>query len=191
MMQRVPETQVMPPFTGSFVGVEAGSVLGSFLAIQPVDWMTTGLTGTVGFIGGSFIDRSPLAWGGSGTNQFTYTANTAAGAYDNITGCFCDFVAKEQRDYLVLLSVCWQWQSANWSYQILHISLTPAAVTIAPSGGWRKSRDSNPTTTDFELRTVQFVLPNLPRGSYRVQALHSPFSSSQDRKIWTAYVTVL
>jgi hypothetical protein len=194
-MFQVPETQIAPTFSGTLVAMASGIALGSVGALQTADWMTATISGSVGYLH-ALDSRPPLEFGGEATVGMTYTANLAANVFEGISGCYCTFEAKETRDYLVVLGVNWRWASANFAHQFLSISVN-GSRTGTPTGGllhpnrWRKSINVNPDTTEYELRTVMFVVRDLEPGTYTIQGLHSPWGSSEDRAIARASIVVL
>lgn len=189
-MQRVPQTQDLPPYSGTVVLLDVNALpLGSVETLAPGECMNLSISGTWCLVQAGPFARQPAAWGGQNTVAMTYTANLAASVWEGITGCFCDFNARERRDYLVLLTVCWRWASANWAYQYLGIQVDGSMAGMFPTS-WTKRIDANPDTTDVFYETVQFILPNWPPGVHRVQAMHSPWGASQDRAITIAHILV-
>jgi hypothetical protein len=189
--QLVPDTQAAPLFTGSFIadGGGGGGPLGPFLALAPGFGMTMGVTGSVGYIGGAFLNRPPLAWGGRQTVGMIYTANLAGGVFEGVSGCFCTLEVQEKRDYLVAVTLWWRWASANWAYEWVRISANGSATGILPPY-WTKQQDANPNTTEEDTRTFLFLLKDWEPGTYVLQVEHSPAGSDQNREINEGLIVV-
>lgn len=166
-----------------------GSYLGSALALASDDWIGVAITGSTAYLSG-FRSRPPLAASGTGTVIKNYTAELGVETYENIDGCNCTFVAKTLRDYAVLLTIDWQWQSGNWGYEYIRITANASATGIFPTR-WTKSINAGPDTTEYQPKTMMFILPNWKPGTYTIQAQHTPNNSGQDRYIRGGCVAVL
>jgi hypothetical protein len=195
MMQRVPQIQDAPPWTGTFVR-EIGAVpSGSFGGLEDEDWVRFTITGSTVFVSAA-DGRPPLSWGGTGTVMATYSADVAANVWENITGCFCVFDALVRRDYCVLLTVDWMWASANWIYEYFSLRVNGSTTGVTrpdqmQPANWYRARDTNPPyTNEYDIRTMTFMLMDLPTGTYTVQAVHCPWGSAQDRSILRGYIAV-
>ena len=207
MTWKVPETQHTARWSGSFVREVSGVPDKSFVGLDNADWTRFTVTGTYVYVdeaGG----RPPLSIGGLGTVARTYTDNLAANVMEGITGCFTGFTALVQRDYVVLMAVNWLWASNNniseyfglWLYTGIYASNPPAAGSptgiYAPNQilprTWRRSRPTTPPySNEYDVRTMTFILRDLPSGSYTVLATHSPWGTSEDRGILKAFISVL
>ncbi len=191
MMQRHIPEQAEVPYTGTFVAVGTG-FYDSVEELQAGPWVDAVQTGTMGYIGGAFLNRPPLAWGGLSTVSMTYSANLAANVWEGISGLWCEFQALEQRDYVVMMTVMWWGTSANWNYEHFTIDYGLGASTGCYPPEYGIQQDANADTSWVRLHTMNFVLPDLAPGNYRVQAYHSPWGSSLDRAISaTSFIAVL
>lgn len=198
MTYRVPDTQIVPTFSGTFGLSIEGVASGSFEGLAADDWMSIVVSGTMGFISPR-DGRPPIGWGGMGTLGLTYSDNTAGGAWDDITGCSCTFDARVERDYLVLLAVNWVYASSDWMYEYLGIGVNGSSTgvtfpnQVVPDAWFRRRDTAPPFTNEYDMRLVPFIIRSLPTGTYTVQARHSPWGSNQNRGIvaGAAFVMVL
>lgn len=191
MMQLLGETQVEPPFTGTFYGVDpSGSVFpfDTLAAGAYVDFM---MSGTTAFVGGVFLDRPPIAVNFTGVVSMNYTSNDAANVWQGVSGVYVDFYAEVQRDYTVLATVVWRPNSANWEYEYFTLDWGRGAQTGVYPINFGHQRDANGDTNHYFLTHMVFILRDVPPGTYRVQLHHSPWGSSLDRYIYTSAIAVL
>lgn len=207
-MQKVPDTQHTARWSGTFVRELAGVPSKSFVGLDNADWTQFTITGSTVFIDQA-DGRPPLSWGGTGTLVYNYTDNLAFDVYEGITGTFCSFVAPLRRDYAVLATVNWLWASNNNIFEMFKLWLytgaypngptfagTPTGIyrgdQIQPPLGWYRVRGTTPPyPTEWDIRTMTWMLMDLPSGSYTVQLAHCPWGQNIDRTVRLGVIVVL
>lgn len=149
------------------------------------DWIDFVNTGTMGFLDGS--GGKPSLGFASGTVAMTYTANLGLATYEGVSGCFIDVDILTQRDYIVECTVVWRWASANWAITMYGLWANGSPTGIFPPLspiGWRDEiRNASANTTLVKVKSFFWILPNWKPGRYRLQLVHSPDNSSEDRAI--------
>jgi hypothetical protein len=186
----VPETQAAFPFTGTFVANDGLGATAIFTALAGARGMAMNDGGDFLTLGGSFIDRPPLAWGGTGTVVMNYSANLAANQWENVSGAFVTVTITEKRDYAVLLTFQWYWNTTNWAYNIFRVLANGSETGIFPIYFY-KFREQNASIGERELQSAVFYLRQWEPGTYTIQLQHSPWGSSQDRYVERALLIVL
>jgi hypothetical protein len=189
-MYHLPPEQAATSYSGTFVLLSAGVLLGSIDTLAPADWMAIGLTGTTAYVDGA-DSMPPLAWGGTGTVAMTYTANLGVDTYEGVSGAFCAFEAKaSNRDYLVLVCLEYRFASANFAFENIRIVVNGSPTGIFPTK-YNLQKNAVQDQTNVFLHTYAFVLPNWTPGTYTIQLQHTPDSASVDRAIRRAIVAVI
>ncbi len=186
-MYRVPGAQVDAPVTGSFAGYNTGSLVGPFEELAGGDYMDLSVSGSRAMLTG---DRPPLAIG-TGTIQMTYTANLAGGVYEGVSGCFCDVDILVQRTYIVHWTLNHRWGTTNWAIEWVGLWANGSVTGIFPAPGQIFGMDANAVTTQYVLTSGFFILPNWKPGRYRLQLVHGPNGSSQDRVVYRGTLAIL
>ena len=186
----VPETQAAFPFTGTFLADDGLGNVGIINAIAGARGMGLYDGGDFMLLGGEGVSRPPLGWGGTGTVPKDYTSDLAAGTYEIVTGAFALVTITEKRDYIVLVTFQWYWNSANWSYQHFRITANGSATGIFPAY-YYKQRDTNPSVGEAELANGVFYLRQWQPGTYLIQLQHTPAGSAQNRYVEQAQIVVL
>lgn len=190
-MFRLPETQVAPTFTGTFVADNGAGAVSPFVLLAAVQGMAlTGREDGMLGVGGAFINRPPLAWGGTGTVAMTYTANLGTDSWEGVSGCYFVVNITERRDYLVLVAAGYRWATSVAHYEYLRLTMNGSATGIMPPN-WYKRRPTNAVTSEYELSTCIFVLRDWEPGIYTGQLWHSPWGSTVDRAMNRAYMALL
>lgn len=161
----VPDTQMDVPVSGS-LAVESGqTLLGSVRALAPGPWMAVGTTGTTAWLD-SWQGHSPVK--ASATGTVNMTAGGVGTTFYTISGAYLNWTAPEQRDYVVLVTVLYNYSTANWAHANWRIQDNGSETGIFPSQ-WRRTYDVAPNNDDYFLLTMLFVLPNWKKGDHQLR----------------------
>ncbi len=190
-MQKIPETQIEPTFTGTMVLLDdEAQVLGSIAEINTDPWMSFGITGTMGFIGDG-PGRPPLSFGGPSTLLANYLRGAA---WRVITGCYTEFYAEEQRDYLVFLHLRWRWFNIGRKqmyFRLTYNGVYTRTTTGVWPGSWQDTTNALPGSNERWDDSMVFVLRSFQPGTYRIQAEWFNNNQAVDQNLEMAYIAVL
>jgi len=189
-MQFLEQRQADAPYSGTFAAVQAG-VLGSPALLQPGALLSAGITGAMGYFGGAFLDRPPLVSNFTGTFVMNYTADLGANVYQGISGCYVDLTVLQQRNFLVLLTLCTQptTTTQNWRHYTLDIGRGPTTGVYPPD--WYIQYDANVETSYARIYHMHFLLLSLPTGTYRIQAYYSPWGKTYNETVHVGAIAVV
>jgi len=191
MTYRVPETQIAPTFSGTFAGYMTGTLIGPFSELAGGDWLTISVSGTVGRLDG-YANRPPIGVG-TGTIIFNYTANLAADVFEGVSGCFADVDLRVQRDYIVVVTLLWKWNTNSQYSQDFALWANDSVTGVFPPKWviYRQTDIYNAGLNIYQTYSAMFVLPNWKPGRYRIQLAHSPGGLLMDRWVQRGLLAVL